>query len=285
MRMKWELQSKFLDYLWHSTSRTNEGRKAIYFFLSLVPACFNIGRGFSSGGIIRPFVSEAQRSTGSSAKTTPGEEKSKLQASKVSYYFHPCFFKGLAINKDLTKLSFACTAAILIIDMHLVDLLCFLHNRAAAVNIALGCFYITEIHIIVIFLPFSTIIISKKNEKVFLLLRLCCHSPCPLCIICLLIIWTTVKVLKETQTKTLELTYNTWHCILPNLPIPFCNQILIWYHGWKSWNCFWFWPYFCLSLVYVLLSPLEAWSFISFVLIPQIFMFLVAWMSEVSRKD
>ena len=81
--------------------------------------------------------------------------------------------------------------------MHLVGLLYFLHGKSAAANIALDCFCITELHIIVI---------KKKNEDVVLLLTCCCHSPCPWYIICLLIIWTlTVKVLNEAQTKTLEL--------------------------------------------------------------------------------
>lgn len=89
---------------------------------------------------------------GSSAKSrTGGREIQTASQQGELVFFHPWFCKGSAINKDLTKLCFACTAAILIIATDLVDLLYFLHGKSAAVNVALGSFYITEIHIIVIF--------------------------------------------------------------------------------------------------------------------------------------
>lgn len=129
----------------------------------------------------------------------------------------------------------------LIIATHLEDLLYFLYSKSAAVSVLLkfSPLWFTD--------PFPPLSLKRRMKKCFFYSDSAVSLHAHPFIICLLIIWTTtVKVLNEAQTKTLELK-NPWCHMVPISPASFCNQFLIWYYGWKSWSNFSFWPYFCLS--------------------------------------
>lgn len=70
--------SNFLDYLSHSTSGRNENRKAISFMPFIFPlshSCWFYHWERILLGLIRPFVNESQKTTGSSVKShTWGKE-------------------------------------------------------------------------------------------------------------------------------------------------------------------------------------------------------------------
>lgn len=73
----------------------NPSRPCHLFFLSLVPAGFNIGRGFSRG-IVRPFVFEAQRSTGSSAKSHAGGREIQTASQQGELVFPTMVLQGIS---------------------------------------------------------------------------------------------------------------------------------------------------------------------------------------------
>lgn len=100
-------------------------------------------------------------------KSHTGGKEIQTTSHQGELVFPPLVLKGLTINKDLTNHCFVCMTEILIMAIHPVDLLYFLHSKSAIVNIAPGCFYVTETHIILLFWPFFSIITEKKKEKVF----------------------------------------------------------------------------------------------------------------------
>lgn len=91
-------------------------------------------------------LSLKQSSLESSMKSHTGQREIQTMSQRGELVFPPILLQGIS-HKYLAQFCFACTAAALIIATNLLDLLYFYHGKSAALSIALGCFYITEIYI------------------------------------------------------------------------------------------------------------------------------------------